>query len=102
MPINQVTYGRFNTTDPVIKDNKVTYGLWSRPEFLRSQADDDVYYIVDNTKEGRIDLIANEVYGTPHLSWIIPAAMHQIDCLNWPTTGTALRLPSPSRVFAEV
>ena len=102
MPIELITNGRFNQSEPVVKNGQLTYGLWAKQDFLKEQADDDIIYIVDNTKAGRIDLIANDVYGTTDLYWIIPAAMHQINFANWPTTGTVLRLPSISRVFAEV
>ena len=43
--------------------------------------------------EGRPDLIANKVYGTPHLWWVILAANDIIDPFEELLAGKKIKLP---------
>lgn len=101
MSFDYQKYGRFNNTSPVIKDGKETYGTWNKPEFVDA-GDDTISFTVDNTTAGRPDLIANQVYGTPELYWVIIAVVRPFNTLNWPPTGTVLLLPGKSVVLNQI
>ena len=54
-----------------------------------SQKDSDIYVI---TQEGdRLDLLATEYYGDPHLWWFL-ARINHLNAINIPA-GTSLRVP---------
>jgi hypothetical protein len=49
--------------------------------------------IIPNGMEGRPDLIANKIYGTPHLWWVILAANDIIDPFEELLAGKKIKLP---------
>jgi hypothetical protein len=102
MSIDLVRNARFNGSTPIVQDGKETFGTWKKPNFLTSPFQETVTYVVDNTKMGRADLIANEVYGTCDLYWVVIAAMRPMNPTNWPKTGDVLYLPSQAEVFAQL
>lgn len=74
------------------EDNKAIQETWCMdvPE-LR---DDDIFYEVPSGYAHRPDLIAEDVYETPDLYWLIGFASGMIDATAETYTGRKLRLPS--------
>lgn len=104
-------FSRFNNTEHIIVDGKETIGTWNKPSWLRELPDDKFIrtFNVNSALEGRPDIIANRVYGTPLLAWVLIAfnATHYSDGgarvgLNWPRAGMLIRYPSDSIVFPEI
>jgi len=56
---------------------------------------------VPATAATKLGLLAQDVYGTPHLWWVIADANDLIDPFNFPTSGE-LRVPSLTRVQVEI
>ena len=94
---------RFFNTESIIINGLETLGRWSEPQFLRSADESDMYaYQVNNTKEGRPDLIAEELYDAPELSWVLISFNQIRQPLNWPAAGQVIKYPSRSLVFSEL
>lgn len=73
-------------------------------EFIRKSqlyiepSDDDQYYFVDASKRYRPDIIANEMYGTPILYWVILSCNNLSSPLQVETNMT-LRIPQLATLF---
>lgn len=95
---------RYRTTDMIIVGGAETLGAWNQPSYLLERPGDDFIasFAVNNTVEGRPDLIANEIYGTPLLDWVIIAFNAPTELLNWPTAGTTIEYPMKELVLAEL
>ena len=103
MAFEPIRDARFNDTQPVIKDGKVTYGTWKKPAFLlKEHFEFEVPYTVNNTKAGRPDLIAEEIYGNADLYWVVIAAHHPLNPVGWPQVGAKLILPGSSEVYNDL
>lgn len=61
-------------------------------------ADDDTFYVVERTTEGRLDLVAAALLGEPRYWWIIAQLNNIIDPTTEVARGTVLRIPSKNRV----
>jgi hypothetical protein len=61
----------------------------------------DFLYTVTSAGVPRLDLIANEQYGTPSLWWVIASVNNIIDPLVSVPQGTTLRMPTKDRLSAE-
>lgn len=88
-------FSRFKRTPPTIIDGKETYGRWVPPNFLKTRPTDENIGIfrVTSAMEGRPDLIAFKVYGTPLLDWVLIAFNGVRDPLNWPRAGDSIEYP---------
>ena len=95
---------RFVTTESIIVDGKETLGRWSEPRFLtESVPESDIYaFQVDNRYEGRPDAIANILYNSPDLAWVLIAFNQARDPMNWPRAGDVIKYPDRSIVFSEL
>lgn len=62
------------------------------PQNFITQSDEDQYTTVTNITKDRLDIIANEYYGTPRYWWVIAQANYIIDPFDVPV-GTQLRIP---------
>lgn len=105
MSIEVEGFSRLRFTDAVIVDGQETFGLFDRPDFLdiRSIDDDQVIeFTVRPPYVGHPDLIANDVYGSPRLDWVVVMFNNPRETLNWPINGSIIRLPSASLVLPEV
>lgn len=105
MAISLSSTSRFRNTDPVVKDGNETFGLWVRPEGLdpNNLNEEDIRTIrVTQANAGRPDLIANENYGTPFLSWVIIMFNRPQNTLNWPPVGAQIQIPSRTIVLGNV
>ena len=52
------------------------------------------FYTVDQSEQGRLDLIAFKVYGNTRLWWVIASANLIEDTINLPIAGDILKIPS--------
>lgn len=62
------------------------------PQKFIPSSDDDEYITVTTVTENRLDIIANEYYGTANYWWVIAQANYIIDPFDVPV-GTSLRIP---------
>ena len=71
------------------------------PRTLISESADSDFYEVTSVTENRLDIIANNVYSTSSLWWIIAEANKDIlfDPMNVPR-GTVLRIPSLTSIYS--
>lgn len=72
---------------------QVTPNLTSIPE-----TKGDTYVTVDKSSEGRLDVIANMIYGYSPYWWIIAIANNIVDPFNV-TIGTVLRCPPLASLY---
>lgn len=104
--INSATSSRNNSTlnRYTNKINLFYFDGTKVTEFIKKsqlypeQSLDDQYYFVDASKRYRPDLIAQELYGTPILYWVILSANNLARPLDVKTNMT-LRIPSLSSVL---
>lgn len=75
--------------------NTFFYGTWEFVEMPDSP--DDTFFTVDLAHIGRLDVIANKVYGDPRLWWVI-ANKNLITDQRSLKTGTILRVPARTTV----
>lgn len=100
-------FSRYRSTPKIIEDGKETIGVWKEPSYIKTKPSDSNIgvYQVRKSKEGRPDLIANQLYGNTKLSWVLIAfnAAHYNNgarnSLNWPLAGTTIYYPVESIVF---
>jgi len=63
--------------------------------------DTDELWIVPSAGVPRLDLLANDFYGTPQLWWVIASVNNILDPLVSVPEGTAIRVPTKERLAAE-
>lgn len=97
-------FSRFFQTDEVIVEGKETVGVWNPPDFIKKRPEDDKIgrFRVTTQTEGRPDMIANEIYGTPKLQWVLISFNKIRDPLNWPRAGDTIEYPVEEVVFPQV
>lgn len=108
-------YSRLKRTEAIIVEGNETLGTWVEPSWIREKPSDDLVGVfrVTNQFEGRPDLIANQIYNTPHLAWVLIAFNARFNsdtqvaqaarrALNWPRSGQTIIYPLDSIVFPEV
>jgi len=97
-------FSRFSKSELIIVDGKETYGAWAQFKFLKTRPAEDLIKVfqVTSVTEGRPDLIANQVYGTPLLDWVLIAFNNVRDTLNWPMAGSLIEYPVDSIVLPEI
>lgn len=95
---------RYRRSQMVIADGVETVGTWSQPSYLKERPDSSFIstFYVTNAHEGRPDLIADRIYGSPDLDWVLIAFNAPNEILNWPTAGTTIEYPSRDLVFAKL
>ena len=88
-------FSRFQTTEPIIVGGNDTYGVWKQPSFLvtRPREDQIGVFRVTSALEGRPDLIAYKLYGTPLLDWVLISFNNARRALNWPKAGDSIEYP---------
>jgi len=101
--IKLTDFSRLRKTDMVIVDGVETFGVWTQPSYLIARPDEQQIgkFKVANQYAGRPDLIANTLYGTPLLDWVL-MAFNNVTELNWPSAGTIIEYPVDSLVFPEL
>jgi len=101
-PIDE--YSRYRSTQRIVVDQSETIGVWSQPSFLLNRPKDDLVGVfrVTSAVEGRPDLIANQLYGSPLLDWVLISFNNAREVLNWPKSGMAIEYPVRSVVIPEI
>ena len=94
-------FSRFFQTGETIIDGNETFGVWNPPLFLKIRPEEDkiARFRVTSQTEGRPDTIANRIYGTPLLDWVLISFNKVRDPLNWPKAGDIIEYPIDSIVF---
>ena len=59
------------------------------------------FYTVDQSEQGRLDLISFKVYGNTKLWWVIAAANLIEDTINLPIAGDILKIPSTDSLTSK-
>jgi hypothetical protein len=62
----------------------------------------DIFVTITSTYQHRMDLLSNNVYGTPDLWWVICEYNNIQDPLSQLTIGTVLRVPDLDRVLSLI
>lgn len=78
-------------------DGDLTFGL-RRVTVL--PANDDRMLDVVQAMESRLDLLSNDLYGTPHLWWAIAELNALVDPMTEVKIGSQLRVPTKARLMA--
>lgn len=63
--------------------------------------DTDELWVVPEAGVHRLDLIANDFYGTPSLWWVLASVNNILDPLVGVPAGTSIRVPTRERLSAE-
>lgn len=63
--------------------------------------DTDELWVVPSAGVPRLDLLANDFYGTPSLWWVLASVNNILDPLVSVTEGTGIRVPTKERLSAE-
>ncbi len=97
-------FSRFKQTPPLIYDGVATFGRWVPLSFLTTRpAEENInVFKITPALEGRPDLIANQVYNTPLLDWVLIAFNKVRNPLNWPKVGTTIEYPLDTIVLPEL
>ena len=97
-------FSRFQRTESVIFDGVETYGSWVQPSFLakRPQENQIGVFRVTSALEGRPDSIADQLYGTPLLDWVLISFNNARRSLNWPKAGDTIEYPLDTVVLPEL
>jgi len=95
MPFELESFSRFRNSEPVRLSGVDTFGLWSKPDVMRDLTIDQVTsYKVPNNRQGRVDLIATDFYGSPFYQWIIIMHNQPLNPIGWPKTGAIIEVPN--------
>lgn len=63
--------------------------------------DTDELWVMPSAGVPRLDLLSNDFYGVPDLWWVIASVNNILDPLVSVPTGTAIRVPTKTRLSAE-
>lgn len=63
------------------------------------ERNDDIFFEVGSDRVFRPDLIANDLYNTPYLYWVVAYSTDMIDPIAESYRGMRFRLPSVSQVY---
>lgn len=101
---NLDSFSRFQLSEPIIYDGVETFGTWKQPSFLRKRPPEDQIGVfrVTSATAGRPDLIANQIYGSPLLDWVLIAFNGARQALNWPLAGDSIEFPVDTIVLPEL
>lgn len=97
-------FSRLKQTTPIIVDGKETYGRWKPFDFIVNRPSEENIRVfqVTNALEGRPDLIAYSVYGTPLLDWVLIAFNGVRDPFGWPRAGEMVEYPLDTVVLPQL
>lgn len=97
-------YSRFRNTQSVLYNGSVTVGTWVPPSYITTRPDESQIstFIVPHGMEGRPDLIANQLYNTPYLDWVLIMFNTPNEVFGWPKVGDAIEYPDESLVMLNL
>lgn len=91
---------RYAFTQKVSTINNLTvYDVYHKIEIPISS--DDIYHVVTQTQDGRLDIIAQMYYNDASLWWMIAVANNMVDPFIVPA-GVTLRVPSLNSYYLSV
>lgn len=103
MPLELPSHSRFKLSNSVVlPDGTETIDMMRWFDFLdlnNIKPENLETFLVDNETSGRPDLIANYIYGTPQLYWVLIMVNKPKKMLGWPRTGTVVYAPTKSIVM---
>ncbi|MEM3000617.1 MAG: hypothetical protein QXU32_00675 [Nitrososphaerales archaeon] len=105
MPIAKEPYSRFNLSEPILFNGEATFGMIKRYPFLDpANLSDNQIISVQVTPElaGKPWMIADKLYNSPILDWVIVLFNKPINPVNWPHAGTIIKAPTESVVLPNV
>ncbi len=76
----------------------VVFGLL-QPAVVADNTDE--LWVVPSAGVPRLDLLANDFYGTPALWWVLASVNNILDPIVCVPMGTAIRVPTKDRLAAE-
>jgi hypothetical protein len=96
-------FSRFRQTQLVNYQGISTLDKWAQPTWLSQKltTDKEGTFYVTSEYEGKADMIANLIYGTPLLDWVI-ISYNNAEPFGWPKTGSIIKYPSERVVFPEL
>lgn len=78
-------------------EGEVVFGLLHPP--VSSHPSDELFRVPPGG-EGRLDLIADDRYGSAQLWWVLALVNNITDPMTEPAVGTFLRVPDPERLVS--
>jgi hypothetical protein len=90
-------YSAYFRTPAYSVDGAVNFGLMQAP--VSAHPTDELYRVPPGG-ESRLDLIADDRYGSAHLWWVLASVNNIMDPMTEPAVGTFLRVPSPERLVS--
>lgn len=93
-------FSRFQFSTKTVHKGQVTWPLAELPNFLSRTLDDNEieYYEVPPEYEMRPDSIANELYGSTELEWVLLYFNDITEVHTWPKAGDVIKYPIRSLV----
>lgn len=82
-----------------LKGNKI--GWWERKS-IEKDVNTDVSMVLDNSVEGRPDLVAYVMYRNTSLTWLVLQYNNIVDIEEEFIAGREIFLPSRNRVYSEI
>lgn len=98
-------HSRFKLSQPVVINGIETFGLLTKFPFLDPASIDDadiVKITVTPDMAGKPWAIANAIYNSPVLDWVIVLFNRPLNPVNWPPNGTVIRAPRQGLVLPLV
>ncbi len=104
-------FSRLLRTQQIIFQGKETFGSWSSFSWLENRPADNLIsnFYVTPALEGRPDLIASQIYGTPLLDWVLISFNSRVGndetaakALTWPKAGQIIEYPTESLVVSSL
>lgn len=96
---DKMSRGRY-TVGGISESMPTRIGWWDRTLFRKDPS--DFPYTLTPRYNQRPDLLANDLYGTPTLMWLVLQYNSIIDINTEFVTGAVIQLPSKSRVFSQI
>lgn len=98
-------HSRFQDSTAIVADGVETFGLMTKPFFLDPKNLDPDTQIISITitpdLAGRPWAIANKIYNSPVLDWVVVLFNKPLNPVSWPANGSVIKLPVPSVVLAN-
>lgn len=105
MTIEKEPQSRFNLSEPIVFNGVETFGLITKYPFLdpNNLSESDIITLtITPDLVGKPWAIANQLYNSPVLDWVIVLFNKPLNPVGWPQNGTIIRAPKDSVVLPLV